>query len=139
MEKTKEYSNDQITVVWKPRVCIHSAKCAQGLPGVFNPKERPWIQINNGTTDEIKSVIDICPSGALSYIDSQGDTIANPQNESDMIKVEVLQDGPLMVFGNIQLTHTDGQKETKKRSAAFCRCGKTNNSPHCDGSHNNPQ
>jgi uncharacterized Fe-S cluster protein YjdI len=139
MEKTKEYSNGDVTVVWNAGVCIHAGKCARGLPGVFNPKERPWIQVNNSSTNEIKAVIDTCPSGALSYYDSKGGAKVISTIEPDLIKVEVIEDGPLMVFGNVQLTHSDGKKEIKKRSAAFCRCGNTKNSPLCDGSHNNPE
>ena len=50
-------------------------------------------------------------------------------------KVEVLENGPLMVKGSIEITHTDGSKETKTRNTAFCRCGKTGKTPYCDGSH----
>ena len=40
---TKEYTNGEVTVVWKPNTCIHSAICANGLHQVFNPKNRPWV------------------------------------------------------------------------------------------------
>src|SRR2546429_7762660 len=30
------------SVIWKPGVCIHSAKCVQGLGEVFNVNARPW-------------------------------------------------------------------------------------------------
>jgi len=38
---TKTYTNGEITVVWKPNVCIHSTVCFKGLSGVFDPKVRP--------------------------------------------------------------------------------------------------
>ena len=28
----KRYSNGEITVVWQPSLCVHSAICARGLP-----------------------------------------------------------------------------------------------------------
>jgi len=37
------------------------------LPQVYNPKERPWVKIENATTDELIAQINKCPSGALSY------------------------------------------------------------------------
>jgi uncharacterized Fe-S cluster protein YjdI len=72
MEKdiTKKYSNGEVTIVWQPSVCIHSAICwrnADSLPEVFNPKEKPWIKPEGATTERIISQIKCCPSGALSY------------------------------------------------------------------------
>lgn len=64
----KSYSNGEITVSWKPGVCIHSAKCVQGLGKVFNVHVRPWINMEGSTTECIMKQVDQCPSGALSYI-----------------------------------------------------------------------
>jgi uncharacterized Fe-S cluster protein YjdI len=61
------YSNNDITVVWKPGICIHSKLCWQGLLAVFNPKERPWIKMDGATTEQIIEQVKKCPSGALSY------------------------------------------------------------------------
>jgi uncharacterized Fe-S cluster protein YjdI len=63
----KEYSNGEITVVWKSGKCIHSGICVRGLPSVFKPKESPWITLQNSNSEEIKAQVDKCPSGALSY------------------------------------------------------------------------
>ncbi len=46
-QKSKEYTNGELTVVWKPGLCIHSAKCVEALPEVYHPKEKPWIKPNN--------------------------------------------------------------------------------------------
>ena len=61
------YSNGEITVVWKPGVCIHSGKCVQGLNEVFNIHTRPWINIAGSSTGRIMQQVEQCPSGALSY------------------------------------------------------------------------
>jgi len=63
----KSYSNGEITVVWKPGVCIHSGKCVQGLSEVFNIHTRPWINIAGSSTGRIIQQVEQCPSGALSY------------------------------------------------------------------------
>jgi uncharacterized Fe-S cluster protein YjdI len=70
MEKeiVKKYSNADLTIVWKPGLCIHSGVCVRTLPKVYNPKEKPWIKIENAATEEIKAQIAKCPSGALSYL-----------------------------------------------------------------------
>jgi len=69
MEKEiiKEYTNGELTIVWKPKSCIHSAVCVKKLPKVYNPNAKPWLSIENASTEELKQQIAMCPSGALSY------------------------------------------------------------------------
>jgi uncharacterized Fe-S cluster protein YjdI len=64
---TKKYSNGEVTIVWKPDQCIHSAVCFKGLQEVFHPQELPWITPEKSTTDKIVEQVKKCPSGALSY------------------------------------------------------------------------
>ena len=64
---THEYNAGEITVLWKPKVCIHAGVCVKMLPKVYNPKDRPWIKTENATAEELKNQIEHCPSGALSY------------------------------------------------------------------------
>ena len=63
---TKRYANGEITVWWQPHLCIHSAVCAAGLPNVFDPGRRPWVDPHAATTIEIRNQVIMCPSGALS-------------------------------------------------------------------------
>jgi uncharacterized Fe-S cluster protein YjdI len=62
----KEYKKEDVIILWDTKKCTHSAVCAKGLPAVFKPKERPWIQVENGSTEEIVNQVLKCPSGALS-------------------------------------------------------------------------
>lgn len=62
-----EYSNGEITILWEPDKCIHSAKCVRGLPTVFDPQRRPWIIPTNASTEELIAQVDKCPSGALTW------------------------------------------------------------------------
>lgn len=64
--KTYEYSNGEITILWKPDLCIHSGVCVRTLPQVYDPKARPWIKQHNATTEELRDQVAQCPSGALS-------------------------------------------------------------------------
>lgn len=67
MGKIHEYSNGELTILWQPDICQHAGICVKMLPNVYNPKERPWIKIENATTDELINQINHCPSGALSF------------------------------------------------------------------------
>ena len=131
-EIIKKYTNGEVTIVWKPSVCIHSFVCINTLPKVYNPDDRPWIKIENASTEELVNQIKKCPSGALSYHMNAED---NQEAESLETTVEVLKNGPLIVYGTLNVTHKDGKKEIKSKTTAFCRCGASNNKPYCDGSH----
>ena len=53
MEKKIEYTNGELTIIWKPELCQHAGICVKMLPNVYHPKERPWVQIENATTEEL--------------------------------------------------------------------------------------
>lgn len=131
-EKVVHYDHQKLRVIWKPKTCIHSEKCWRGLPEVFKPKERKWIQIEGTDHQKLMDQIGHCPSGALSY-----EVIGEQQAEKDTetIQVQVFENGPLMVNGPIEVLGKDGTTESKAK-AAFCRCGASANKPYCDGSHN---
>ncbi len=130
---TKEYSNGEVTVVWKPEICIHSAVCFRNLPEVFDPKKRPWVEIQGATTERIIAQVDKCPSSALSYYrNGKQDQSAVEQVET---VVEALPNGPLLVYGTIKVKDKTGHEEIKNKTTAFCRCGASANKPYCDGSH----
>ena len=131
-EVKKEYTNGEITVVWKPQKCIHAAECVKALPQVYDPNARPWINVENATTEALKTQIKKCPSGALSYYMNGEET---QEAESLETKVEVLENGPLLVYGTLKVTYKNGDKETKNKTTAFCRCGASANKPYCDGAH----
>lgn len=136
MEKKIEYVLDDLRIVWKPEACIHSGNCVKSLPGVFKPKERPWIQTEGFTESDVMSAIDKCPSGALSYYSLKKNTnIAMEEKVSELVKVNLIDQGPVIVISPLEVTHPDGRVEVKERRASFCRCSKSANYPFCDGSH----
>ncbi|MCZ4242407.1 (4Fe-4S)-binding protein [Pedobacter punctiformis] len=133
---TKKYTNGEVTIVWKPTICIHSTLCWNnntGLPEVFNPKVRPWIKPENAITEKIVEHVKKCPSGALSFY--YNDEEQKPVETTTENIVETLPNGPLMVYGNLVVKDSDGNKTHKNKVTAFCRCGASNNKPYCDGSH----
>ena len=68
----KRYTNGEVTVIWQPSLCVHSAICFRGLPAVFNPLRRPWVVLEGQPTDAIIAQVEACPSGALSCEKNQG-------------------------------------------------------------------
>ena len=61
----KEYSKEDATVLWDSSKCKHAAKCVGGSPSVFKPKEKPWIQTDGASKEEIIATVSQCPTGAL--------------------------------------------------------------------------
>lgn len=63
----KEYTGKDMSVFFNRSICIHAGKCVAGNIAVFNPKQRPWIKVDEDRAEHIKAIIDQCPSGALQY------------------------------------------------------------------------
>ncbi len=130
----KEYSNGEVTITWEPHKCIHSKNCITGLPSVFDFEKRPWINAQGASTEAIVKQIDNCPSGALGYYFAEQKEKTTGDVTTEQL-VEVISNGPLMVYGNLQVKLSDGQVKNQSKVSAFCRCGSSQNKPFCDGSH----
>jgi uncharacterized Fe-S cluster protein YjdI len=131
---TKRYTNGEVSIVWKPDLCIHSTICFKGLPSVFNPQKKPWVTPEGSTTGRIIEQVKKCPSGALSYYLNRDAAEEKVSVEAETI-VEPTPNGPLMVYGNVVVKDSKGTLTKKSNATAFCRCGASNNKPFCDGSH----
>ena len=131
---TKKYSNNDITVVWKPGICIHAGFCASQLGEVFDPKKRPWINVQGAETERIVEQVKKCPSGALSFYYNDEEKKAGETIEAESI-VEVSANGPLLIYGNVKVKDAQGNDTKHNRVTALCRCGASENKPYCDGTH----
>lgn len=137
----KEYSNGEVTVTWQPDKCIHSGICVEGLSEVFQPKEKPWIKIHAANTAAIVKQVKQCPTQALGYYfanQKESLEIKDKGTIENIPSIEVRDNGPLIVYGNIKIKYTDGRTEVRNNSTAFCRCGASHTKPFCDGSHKKP-
>ena len=130
----KEYKNDDITVIWQPALCIHSAECFHRLPEVFKPRERPWVQMEKGNTASITATVNACPSGALS-IKAPPSVDEETPPAMEMRHVKIMPDGPVRFPGPCLVTLPDGSVVEKPNGIAVCRCGGSSNYPFCDSSH----
>ena len=133
MEITKKYSNGEMTIVWKPKLCIHSTKCVNGLPNVFNLNKKPWINADGATTNEMINQVKECPSGALSFF-INSDKQKGEQEMSD-VKINLMENGPILVNGVVEIKNSKGEVLPTESTFAMCRCGNSGNKPFCDGTH----
>lgn len=61
------FSNNDITVTYKPTVCMNAERCARELSNVFRNSVIPWIDLDGASTKKIIKQVRKCPSGALQY------------------------------------------------------------------------
>jgi len=156
--RNRQYTNEEITVFWKPSKCIHATTCFRELIEVFNPGKRPWVNINAAPTRRVIEVVNKCPTQALewkynkemseeelkgnvytseevtpetltSQDDSQAASIGKPA------KVTIMKDGPIVVEGEFKVVAADGSELKSMVMTSFCRCGASRNMPFCDGTH----
>jgi uncharacterized Fe-S cluster protein YjdI len=135
------YKNDDIKVIWRPGLCIHSRLCWTQLRSVFNPSKKPWIHIAGAETNRIIEQVNKCPSGALSFAwlhtpeELPADSLLPTAKQDDIPRVECLADGPLLVHGKFVIQKSDGTETLEEGVIALCRCGGSANKPFCDGTH----
>lgn len=142
----KKYTNEDIEVYWYPELCSHSGKCFNRLPQVFKPKERPWVQMEGASSQEIIDAIDLCPSGALKYSLTENSRIvkrnalgsgatSRDKAETPCVKLRVLKNGPVVIDGPVEIYGFDKQLLQKGSKFTICRCGLSKSTPFCDGTH----
>ena len=124
----RSYKKGKLTVYWDSDKCVHAGVCVGELPEVFDTSRRPWINLDGADEERIKSVIDRCPAGALSY-QIQG------EKEAGITTIKVVRDGPYKITGGCLLVKEGGEVIEAGRVFSLCRCGASRKMPFCDGSH----
>ena len=133
--KIHEYAGEEISIDYDAKRCIHAAECVHGLPAVFDPDRRPWVDPDGAGADSIADVVGRCPTGALRFERLDGGPAEVPPSES---VVAVAPDGPLYVRGDLRLGAALGEADEEGRvdyRTALCRCGESANKPFCDNAH----
>ena len=113
-EKRFSYKSDSIEVTYASKLCIHAAECANGLPEVFDPNKKPWVDPSGAEVQKIVDVIEKCPSGALKYTRFYWKVNEKPAND---FKNTTIPNGPLYVLGNIKLINSAGEEINETRIA----------------------
>ncbi|WP_135611046.1 CDGSH iron-sulfur domain-containing protein [Methanococcoides sp. AM1] len=126
-----DYVGEKITIHDNRGVCSHRGYCTDNLPTVFRMKQEPWIDPDGASVEDIIRVIEMCPSGALSYTK---DGVLHKELDREP-GVTVTKDGPHDVVGGIELDDPDGNTPESKEHYTLCRCGASKNKPFCSGEH----
>ncbi len=127
----EDYVGERITIHDNRGICAHAGICTDRLAAVFRYGQEPWIDPAGATVEEIKAVIDACPSGALSYsIDGVEQTV-----ETGSPRVLVAPKGPYAVKGPVELVGQQWGAGARQDCYDLCRCGHSKNKPFCDGTH----
>jgi glutamate synthase domain-containing protein 2/uncharacterized Fe-S cluster protein YjdI len=130
-ERLDDYIGEGITIHDNRAVCSHAGYCTDNLPSVFRMGVEPWIDPNGAPVEEIIRVIEMCPSGALSY------TVRGKKHDSldRDPSINLTKDGPFRIVGGIELDDYNDSKPQSKEHQTLCRCGGSKNKPFCDGTH----
>ena len=98
--KILHYSGEKAAVSYDVRRCIHAAACVHGLPDVFDPSRKPWIDPDRAEAEQLLQVIMRCPTGALHLERSDGEH-AEPTPERNTAIVE--RNGPVYLRGDLEI------------------------------------
>lgn len=131
-KKEHRYEGESIVVTYDAGRCIHAAECVHGLPAVFDPKARPWVDPDAGSAEEVREVVRRCPTGALRF-HSKADPSPEPPPAENKVTIDA--DGPLFASGDLKVVTPDGDTIVEDVRIALCRCGASQNKPFCDGAH----
>jgi CDGSH-type Zn-finger protein/uncharacterized Fe-S cluster protein YjdI len=128
----RTYATDAIRVYWDSSRCIHTGICLRGLPQVFDVRRRPWVELTAADADAVGATVARCPTGALRYERLDGAPGEVPARPTVVLPIE---DGPLLMVGDLDVRTPDGDRITHETRLTLCRCGMSRNQPFCDNSH----
>lgn len=124
------YEGAEVSVTYNPLLCSHAAECGRMASHIFNPSQKPWVQPDKGTVDEVRAVVAACPSGALALAGEDG-----PEHlAADRAEVQIEKSGPYWVLDVTAPVPPQGEGMSE-RKYVLCRCGQSGNKPFCDGTH----
>ena len=128
--QVRRYDAEDITISYDAKRCVGAEECVRGLPRVFDPSRRIWVDATQANAEEIANIVQRCPTGALHFRRRGGGVQERAPGHNE---VRITPNGPLYFWGELEIhTPTAVIKETR---AALCRCGASRNKPFCDSSH----
>jgi len=121
------YEGAKVSITYNPRLCSHAAECGRLAGHIFDTTKKPWVELDNGTVDEVRAVVAACPSGAFAL--AGGEHLI-----ADQAEIEVEKDGPFRVTGP-KIGGLNAGEGASGEKYVLCRCGMSGNKPFCDGTH----
>ena len=61
----KSFAGNAVTISFDADVCQHSGNCLKGLATVFDGTQKPWINPDGASAEDVIAQVARCPSGAL--------------------------------------------------------------------------
>ena len=132
MPHRRTYETESIRVHWDSARCIHTGICLRRLPSVFDTQARPWVDLGGADAEAVADAVSRCPTGALRFERLDDGPQEQPSRPTVVVPIE---DGPLLMVGDLDVRTPDGEQITRENRLTLCRCGMTRNQPFCDNSH----
>jgi CDGSH-type Zn-finger protein len=127
--RAKAYAGTGVVVEDDRGLCEHAGFCGNRVSNV-------WKMVNetddSATRGQVMSMIEKCPSGALTYRLAAGGPPVEPLIPA---AIGVIKDGPLWLTGGVRVERADGEPFEPRNRVTLCRCGQSASKPLCDGSH----
>lgn len=135
-DRRVDYVGKQVTIHDNRGICAHAGICTDRLKQVFRYGQEPWIDPDGASIEEVDSIIQACPSGALSY---SIDGVEKRPDYSGEPRIFVAPGGPYAIKGSIEMDGIEWAEGAQHDCFDLCRCGQSKNKPFCDGSHSNTE
>jgi CDGSH-type Zn-finger protein/uncharacterized Fe-S cluster protein YjdI len=130
--KIRSYESGELVVHYDVKRCIHAEECVHGLPSVFDPVRRPWIDPEAADAASVVEVVERCPTGALRYEWKSG---GRQEKAAVPSVIRVSENGPLYIRGDVSIESGVDDESLRENRVALCRCGRSKDKPFCDNSH----
>ena len=131
-KKIFKYDGERADVYWDGRLCIHVGECGRAQGDLFVNGRQPWCQPDLSDVDEVDEVVRRCPTGALTAKLADGTMQETAADENVIV---VANNGPLFARGRLAIDGAADDMDGVAFRAALCRCGRSQNKPFCDNSH----
>lgn len=134
--------NEQAEKIEGPGIDLKDAESLCSSARFCFPEGGTWeLTLESGDPEKRKTAIRQacnCPSGRLVACDKKTGKPVEPRFKPSISLIEDPQagaSGPIWVKGGVTIESEDGRAYEKRNRVTFCRCGRSDNKPFCDGTH----